>query len=146
VKLIANGFSTDVPAGWEDRTLTTLVGPTGSGGFAANVVVTRERVEAGVGLEAYARAQLQATSAEIPGLEVLDERPATLDGGPAFQRLQRFSAGGRRIQQAQTYRLAAGVAFVITCSAQQEDFDSNLASFERIVRSFRFFDPAAVSL
>lgn len=141
MKLIGNGFTLEAPAGWQDRTITTLVGPTGRGGFAPNVVVIREPLPSDVQLEDYTRSQLERTLAEIPGLEVLSERTMDINGIRAVQRLQRFSAGGRRIQQSQIYALGAGVVLAITCSAQQEEFAASLAAFETITSSLGLFDP-----
>ncbi|MEW6735142.1 MAG: DcrB-related protein [Acidobacteriota bacterium] len=146
MKMIANGFITDLPQGWEDRSMITLVGPTGSSGFAANVVVTREHITAPTNIEDYAKEQGEAMAAEIPGVEVLDERAITLHGAPAFQRLQRFVLEGQHIQQAQTFVLGEGGIFVITCSASVVDFDKNILAFRHIVETFRLFKPEAVAI
>lgn len=146
MRLIANGFAVETPPGWEDRSITTVVGPTGRGGFAPNVVVIRERVAEGTRLEDYARVQLGRTAAEIPGIAVVSERKIELHGRPAIERVHRFPAGGRSIQQWQIYLLGPGAALAITCSAQAEEFDACLAAFEQIVSSLRFFDRARVPM
>jgi hypothetical protein len=146
MKLIANGFVTDIPEGWEDRSMITLVGPGGADDFAPNVVVMRERIEAGADVADYARRQRAMTEREIPDLQVLDERLTTVGGAPAFQRLQRFDAGGRRLQQAQVYVLTGHTAFVLTCTATLEQFDEQIPHFRRVVDSFRLFDPQNVRL
>ena len=147
MRLIANGFVTDLPEGWEDRSMITLVGAagatgaTGATGFAPNVVIMRQRVAPQTNIEAYAREQRAATEAEIDDLEVIDERAATVGGAPAFQRLQRFSAQGRRLQQAQTYVLGDRVVFILTCTAALEQFNDHIAHFRRVVDNFRLFNP-----
>lgn len=146
MKLISNGFVTALPEGWEDRSMITLVGPAGGAGFAPNVVVMRQRVAPQTGVEDYARQQRAATEAEIPGLEVLDERAALVGGAPAFQRLQRFAAQGRLLQQAQTYVLGDGVVFVLTCTATLEQFDEQIPHFRSVVENFRLFDAEAADL
>lgn len=145
MKLIANGFVTELPEGWEDRSMITLVRP-GGDDFTPNVVVMREPVAAGADVADYARQQRAITARELPDLEVLDERLTTVGGAPAFQRLQRFDAGGRRLQQAQVYVLAGRTAFVLTCTATLEQFDEQIPHFRRIVASFRPFDPQKVRL
>ena len=144
MKTIANGFAADLPDGWEDRTMMTLVGPTGPGGFAPNVVVTRERLPPGTRIEDYAQAQLKGASIELPGLQVLDEKATKLDGLPAIQRVQRFAAGARQIQQSQTFALGPDRAMVVTCSAQREDFERCPPAFEKVLGTLRFFAPSAV--
>jgi hypothetical protein len=144
MKMIANGFFANLPAEWNDRTLTTWAGPTGKGGFAPNVVVVSQSILVGTRVESFARDQLQATRAELPGLEVLTERFTALGGLEAFERLQRFSAGSRLIKQSQLFVIKGVKAWVLTCSAQLEEFEANARSFEMIVKSFRFFDPEIV--
>jgi len=146
MRVIGNGFVTEVAAGWEDRSLITLVGPTSATGFAANIVVMREQVGPRRSIEDYAGRQRRAMEAQIDGLEVLDERPTRINGAAAFQRLQRFSTQGQRVQQAQTFILADGIVFAVTCTASLDDFNKHLDCFRRAVDSFRCFDPRTVAL
>lgn len=141
MKTIANGFAADLPPGWDDRTLTTWIGPTGPSGFAPNVVVLRQPTPGEIGLVSFAQSQLQATRAEFQDLEVLAERITKLGGFEALERLQRFSAGGRILKQSQSFIVRGNMAWVLTCSAQLEEFESNAPAFEKVVRSLRFFDP-----
>lgn len=146
MKVIANGFAVELPKGWDDRSLITLAAPTSANGFAPNVVVTRERIPANVSIEAYAQAQRTAMKEEVPALEILDERATTINGAPAFQRLQRFTMEGQQLQQAQTYVLAQGLVFVITGTAAIADFDNQIPAFRQIIESFRLFDPEASTI
>jgi hypothetical protein len=137
MKFTANDFTTDLPDNWQDRSMLTLVGPTDGAGFAPNVVIMRQPVSPQTSIEDYARQQRAVTEAEIPDLEVLDERPTTVNNAPAYQRLQRFTAQGRRLQQAQTYVLGHSVIFVITCTALLENFDKQINAFRRVVDHFQ---------
>jgi hypothetical protein len=134
----ANGWNSILPAGWADRSLITLVGATGATGVAANIVVTREETGGhSPSVEAYAEAQKQAMAAEIPQLQILDERAATLDGAPAFQRLQRFEIEHVIIQQAQTFILAKDAVYVITGTAAIEDFNGIIGAVREFTENFR---------
>lgn len=146
MKIIANGFTTIVPDGWDDRTMTTLVGSVGASGFAANIVVTRERVDARMSVEDYAAGQREAMLAEIPELEILDERPTSISGAPAFQRLQRFTIEGEQLQQAQTFVLANGIIFVITMTTTIADFDKQIPALRSVTDNLRFFDSEAAQI
>jgi hypothetical protein len=141
-RVIANGVQAELPEGWEDRTMVTLVGPRGARGFAANIVITREPIGGAAGVADYARRQLAAMKAELPRLEVLDEREVAHRGAPAFARLQRFEAGDDVVQQAQTFVLSGATVYVITCSAQRDDFDAHIPAFRQITESFRVGDDA----
>ncbi len=146
MRVIANGFALEMPQGWEDRTMTTLIGVQGPGGFVPNVVVVRERVPANTRLEGYARAQLEYSVAELPGLEVISERTIDLRGTRAIVRVQRFTSAGRSIQQSQAHLIAAPMAYVVTCSAEAVEFETNLPAFDAIMNSLAFFDPRRATL
>ena len=137
MKTTAPDFVADVPPGWEDRTMTTLIGPQDSSGFAANVVVIRDRISLGSDLEDYVRTQRLAMSESVTGLEVLDERPMVLGGKRAYRTLQRFSAQGRHLQQLQIFVLSGAVVFVITCTATAGSYNEHARAFQRITDSFR---------
>ena len=136
MKYIAHGFTTELPDAWQDRSMITLVGPPRNG-FAPNAVIMREPVGPRVSIEDYAQAQREAALAEIPALEIIDERPTRVNRYAAFQRLQRLPAQGRMLQQAQTYILGDRIVFVITCTALLEDFDASIPSFRRLVDAFQ---------
>jgi len=138
----ANGWQSIVPAGWSDRSIITLVGATGAAGVAANIVVTREETNGQqLSIEDYAETQKQAMAAEIPHLQILDERPATLGDAPAFQRLQRFEIENVTIQQAQTFVLAKDAVYVITGTAAIEDFNGIINAVREFTENFRLTNP-----
>lgn len=144
MKTIGQGFALTLPAGWADRTMTTLVGPTGRSGFATNIIITQEPVAQGLTSADYARSQLQIARAQMPFLEIVDERSLPLNGAMAFQRLQRFYAEGHHVQQAQTYIVSGLRAFVITYSAAMAEFDSGLPALRQVTETFHLFDPEGV--
>ena len=136
MKFVANDFTTELPDMWQDRSMITLVGPP-KNGFASNVVIMREDIPLNLSIEDYALQQRKAALAEIPGIEIIDERPTKINGSPAFQRLHRFIAQGRQLQQAQTFILGHEVVFAITCTATVENFNESISSFQQIVNSFQ---------
>lgn len=140
MKVTANGWTTELPPGWDDRSMITLVGPVGSSGFAVNIVVTREQVDPDTSVEDYAHEQRAAIQGEVEGYEILDERPTTVGGAPAYQRLQSFQIEGEQLQQVQTFVLGDRVMFVITGTATVADFDDNTPAFRRVVEAFSLFD------
>lgn len=136
-KFNANDWESVLPGGWSDRSMITLVGATGASGIAANIVVTREEIDGFMSVEDYAETQKQAMAAEIEQLEILDERPTTLNGAAAFQRLQRFQIEDLIVQQAQTFVLGGGSVFVITGTAAVEDFNSIIDAVREFTENFR---------
>jgi hypothetical protein len=137
-KITANGWTADLPDGWEDRSMITLVGETDASGFAANIVVTRQKVETGTSVEDYAAIQAEMMLGEIENLQILDERAIYINGAKAFQRLQRFSVGGAQIiQQVQTFFLAGEIVFAVTGTATLEAFDHSIPAFKKFVETFQ---------
>ena len=139
-KFFANGFSTVLPEGWADRSVLTLVAPEARHGFATNIVVLREELDAAASIEDYARAQTAAVARQVEGFALLDERPATIHGRPAYQTLQRFASNGAALQQAQTYILAGRTVFAFTCTALVEDFDAAIPAFRAVMDNLAFDD------
>ncbi len=133
----ANEWKSVLPGGWADRSMITLVGATGAAGIAANIVVTREEVDGQTSVEDYAETQKQAMMQEIERVEILDERPTTVNDAPAFQRLQRFQIENLYIQQAQTFILGGGSVFVITGTAAVEDFNGIIGAVKEFTENFQ---------
>lgn len=137
-KIIANGWSADLPGGWEDRSMITLVGKTDASGFASNIVVTRQKLDHGISLEDYVAIQAEMMLGEIENLQILDERAIEINGVKAFQRLQRFSVNANQvIQQVQTFFLAGELVLTITGTATLEAFDRTIPAFKNFVETFR---------
>lgn len=140
MKFIANGFATELPEDWEDRTMITLVAPFVPGAFASNVVITRHLVAPTDSIEDFARRQLELLKSSLPNFQLLDSRATTVNGYPACQQLHRFRAENRVLQQAQTFILADKTVFAITGTAPLEDFDSHIPALRQIVENFRLSD------
>ena len=140
-KINANGWTADLPEGWEDRSMITLVGETDASGFASNIVVTRQKVDSDTSLEDYASMQAEMLRGEVGNLQILDERQIEINDTNAFQRLQRFIVEGTQIiQQVQTYFLAGEIIFAITGTATIEAFDRSIPAFKKFVETFQI-DP-----
>lgn len=137
MKFTANDWNSVLPAGWSDRSMITLIGTTGASGIAANIVVTRQEIDRQTSIEDYAEAQKHMTLKEIERVEILDERPTTVNGAPGFQRLQKLEAENLRVQQAQTFILGDGVVFVITGTAALEDFNLITGAVREFTENFQ---------
>lgn len=137
-KFTANGWTADLPDGWEDRSMITLVGEIDASGFASNIVVTRQLIDSETSLADFASIQAEMMRNEVGNLQVLDERAIDIGGVPAFQRLQRFSVNENQIiQQVQTYFLHGKMIFAITGTATLEAFDRSIPAFKKFVETFK---------
>lgn len=137
-KFVANGFSTVLPVGWQDRSVISLVNPATDSGFATNIVVLREQVAPDTSIEDYAREQIAAMQNGLENLQILDERATTVQNLPAYQTLQRVAANKRLLQQAQTYVLSGDTVYAITCTALIEEFDRAIPAFREVVENLDF--------
>ena len=140
----ANGFTSEIPRGWEDRSTIVVMGPVAADGFGANITVTRQALPEGTGAEAFGREQTDALAAEVDGLAIDDERTVERAGRTLFQRMHRFRIDGRPVVQVQTYlvhaRAADTVGYVVTGTASPEAFDGCVPAFRRFVEEFRLDD------
>lgn len=137
MKFTANDFTTALPAEWQDRTMITLIAPFTPGGFASNVVITKNTIELGERVEDFAREQLQLLKASLPDFELLDQRSAIVNDYPAYQMLHRFQSEQGLLQQVQAFLLHETTIFVITGTSRIEEFDRHIAAFREIVENFR---------
>ena len=133
----SNTWQSVLPENWEDRSMITLVGTIGASGIASNIVVTHQKISPDVSIEDFAQYQREAIEQEIPDVDVLEERPFTLNDAPAFQRLQRFAYENQSIQQIQTFILGGGYIYVITGTSASEDFDASIEAFKEFTDNFR---------
>ena len=79
MEIRTGGFSLPVPAGWDDRTVPTLTGPTVDG-VATNIVVTRERLCDHMGLGAFAAGWVARLREELPVRELRPPQEAGTAG------------------------------------------------------------------
>ena len=133
----SNTWQSVLPENWEDRSMITLVGTTGASGIASNIVVTHQKISPDVSIEDFAQYQREAIEQEIPDVDVLEERSFTLNGSPAFQRLQQFAYENQSIRQVQTFILGGGYIYVITGTSASEDFDASIGAFKEFTDNFR---------
>lgn len=134
----ANGWTSEMPAGWEDRSTITIIGETDESGFASNIVVTRQNFDSSMTLAEYAKEQAELMGSEVDVLQILDEREIEINDTPAFQRLQRFSVQHKIIQQVQTFFQRQETIFAVTGSASVESFDKAIPAFKIFVENFKF--------
>jgi hypothetical protein len=146
MKVLGSGFVSNLPRGWEDRSLITLVGPTSYGGFAANVIIARERAGPGFTMEESARRQLDALENEVGSVNIVYERPTSINGATALERLQRFHAEGREIEQLQTFIVNDGMLFTVICTAESDEFVRHREAFRSVIESFHCYDPETTSV
>jgi hypothetical protein len=116
------------PAGWEARTVLTLVGPA-SGGTQPNVVVTRESLCANLGLGGFSSGWVQKLADQVPVREAKAVEHIEISGAPAHLRVVEWEAAGLRLRQMVGLTTINGSGYAIVCtvpSAAFEDLEDQL--------------------
>lgn len=137
MKLTANDFTTAFPDEWEDRTMITLVAPFSLGKFAANCVITKTPVVPDETLEGFVEEQNEMMRQSLPSFQILDYRVNELNNLPSCQQLHRFQSENVVLQQVQTYILADQNIYVITGTADVENFNAHISAFRQVVENFQ---------
>lgn len=136
----ANGFSSVIPPGWQDRSVITLAGPTSEDGFMANITIIRRSLKAGVDVRQFGAVAIKGLEEEREGIKVLHQTLADASGQKVIRRLHTLPIDDRVIKQAQLYLVLPPIetptGLVITCSASLEAFDSLLPQFEIFLNGF----------
>lgn len=117
--------------------MITLVGPVGTSGFAANIVVTRDAAENKTNVRDFAQTQKNALLSELSGVTILDEREVKINEANGYQFLQRVPIEGQTIQQVQTFIESDNAIFCITGTAAVEDFNQSLNAFKFFTENFK---------
>ncbi|HEY0429759.1 MAG TPA: DcrB-related protein [Pyrinomonadaceae bacterium] len=133
-------FSLEVPDDWQDRSIISFTASVAPNEFAANVVITREAIDARMSVEEYANRQFDLTQAEVQGLKIIERNNTNIGNLPAVQIIQKIAAHGLNLQQLQTFILDDEIIIIVTCTATAASFSQLLPKFNKIVESCRLID------
>lgn len=126
----------EVPSGWSDFSVVTLVGPEG-GAFRPNAVVTSEDV-GGTDVIAYAKAQVKALKTDAPQFKVITEEATTVAGKAGYSVEFSFkSPEGQRLRQVQRYAALGGRVYTLSLTHLEDEFEKARPMLDRIASSFR---------
>ena len=142
----------DIPDGWEDGTLVTLLGPeqkaldlmrhNGASEAPERPSLIMKRVEVTsreVSLDEFAAAQEEVMRSMAPDTKTLAKETVKIAGQDAQTREFAFTAPPRALRQWQAY-LYAGDAFYVICGTATNDsrFDAHKKIFVAVVESLSF--------
>lgn len=136
----ANGYSSVIPPGWQDRSVITLAGPTAEDGFMANITVTRRLLKAGIDVRKFGAVAIKRMEETEGDIKVLHQTLAKAGDQEVIRRIHLLPFEDRIIKQAQLYLVLPPVetptGLVITCSASPDAFESLLPQFEIFMNGF----------
>jgi hypothetical protein len=132
-------FALPLPDGWADRTAVTLLAPLEPGGFAPNVVVTREPLCANLGLGGFADGQAALLRDQVSDFEVVATEHATMGGERALLRTTRWRIGSEeQVAQLAAYCVHDGHGIALVCTAHADGFDQAEPVFRELIDGFQF--------
>jgi hypothetical protein len=134
-KVSYNVVEFEVPNGWIDMSVVTLVAPEATR-FRANVVVSRDPLN-GASIEAYAEAQTKEFRKQVRRYIVHKEEAITVSGRPARLVEQSFqSPENVMVRQIQVYVPVGELALTLSLTHGEDEFETMRPDFEKTIRSF----------
>jgi len=124
------------PAGWQDRTVLTLVGPMVEGA-QPNVVVTRERLCDNMGLGGFSSGWVQKLADQVPALESQPVEHIEISGAAGHLRLLEWEAAGLRLRQLVGLTTIAGDGYAIVCTVPSVAYAAMEAELRAVIEGTR---------
>jgi hypothetical protein len=133
--------SFDVPADWQDRSVTVFVAPPEPGQkVEASVVVTREQVDGDESVRRYADHQIVVLAKQLEDFCLLARIETTLGGRPAAVVLYSWQSGQDVLRQRVVFVRGGQTMLTFTATAAQDQFLAVAPTFHAILESVRFPD------
>ena len=139
------GFSIRLPKEWERKEGfmgTTIMGLSPQEGpadeFRENVNVFVEELPKALSLEEYSSLSLANLRKLMTDFQEHETSQTTVGDAGASRLVSSHRMGQYDLKVLVYWLIKARRAYVITCSAEREQFDAYLGKFEDIVKSFRF--------
>lgn len=137
----AGSVSVPRPAGWEDRTVVTLVGPEVDGA-QPNVVVTREALCDSMGLGGFSTGWVQKLADQVPVQETRPVEHIEISGQPGHLRLVEWEAAGLRLRQLVGLTIVGRDAYAVVCTVPSSAFEALEPELRRLIEGVRIGDAA----
>lgn len=150
-------FEVDLPESWTDQGMITLTMPSTDKSVRPNIIVTKEKLQAPVELNAYFEKIKQSVSARgIDSFKILSEKDVFLSGQPAkmmvctwdlssMKKMMGPQGGnldhikaGQMVQQIQVSCIKGEVAINLTASFPADQFQLYTRPFQKFIESFKF--------
>jgi hypothetical protein len=131
-----SGIQLRLPAGWEDRTVATVVGPT-IDGAQVNVVVTREALCSNLGLGGYSSGWVRKLNDQIPVEEHRSVEHIEIAGEPAHLRLVEWEAAGLRLRQLVGLVTIGGHGYAVIATVPSSAFDEYEPLLREMIETVR---------
>jgi hypothetical protein len=139
------GFSIAFPEGWDvqkDSSPFAFIGTSPQEGeedlYGENVNIMAMTTPPGISLEDFSRDQIQQAKTVLEGYAQRGQSFEDINGEKAARFDYVHTVNDLRIVSITFIQISDDIAYAITCSAQQQDYDRYRAMLLQIARSFRF--------
>lgn len=132
---------------WRETTTHTFEGPFDHGVQHHLVLVIDPKVNDGISLVEYARAQMEGPKNVMPGYELDREREITMpDGAPAYEVIYHYvPAENILLFQKQVYMIKNGKAFIFSSTYSKKTLDTVAPVIDGMIAGFKLYDPEKLS-
>ncbi len=132
--------SFDPPDGWSDRSVTVFSAPSRSlDGAGPNIVLTRDALPEGEGLDGYSDRQLVELAKRLDRFTLRRRRPTRVADAPAIElAFEWWSPTGAIVQRLVTVVAPSGAVLNLTATAPAEAADDVMATFDAMLSTARF--------
>lgn len=136
-------FRISAPADWEvlrdqgGARWAAVSRLTGSGDtFRESVNLVTEEVATPTSLSRYLEDQLARVGREVGPVQVLESDDRVFGGQPASRLVYQMATNGREVRAISYIFILSGRAYVLTGTAEADQFDEYLPTFEAMARTF----------
>lgn len=135
-------FSFTIPSNWTPVQAAgaevAFQSPVQGNAIPGTVNIVLERLpSAAVTLDEYDQAGEQNLKQQFPDYKPISLNRVTIDGKQAYKRVYTATIAGRLLQLQQIYLIDRDVAYVISCGAPQDTFNTYTTVFDQISGTFK---------
>jgi len=132
----------DLPKGWVDRTIYTIMGPD-AGGLQHMLIISVDDEYQGQNLTDYARERLDIVESQLPSGELVKEEEIEIaEDRPAYLGVFRWNPGDKMLVRKMVYVLIDNVMYTFTADFTRQTHKTLGVEVDRMIAGFT---PAAVS-
>jgi hypothetical protein len=137
-----DAFALPLPEGWADRTVVTLAGPADAGGYAPNIVVTREALCDHMGLGGFSQGWQALLADQVPVTPLAPVEHTEIAGRPANVRIVSWAAAGVRLTQIAFLFVDHEIGYAVVGTCTEDRFEELEPVFRSVAAGFQLAQEA----
>ena len=127
----------DLPEGWVDRTIYTIMGPD-AGGLQHMLIISVDDEYKGQDLTEYARERIDIVEGQLPSGEIIKEEETELGNDrPAYLCIFRWNPGDKELVRKMVYALIDDVMYTFTADFTRQTHKTLGVEVDRMMAGFK---------